>query len=43
MADGVVELELESATDVTVSRWAAQRQADLFERAFGRALMVRTA
>ena len=35
-ADGGIELQLQSATDVTVSRWAAQRQADLFERAFGR-------
>jgi len=38
--DGVVELRLQSNADVTVSRWAAQRQADLFKRAFGRELSV---
>ena len=41
--DGRVELELQSTEDATVSRWAAQRQADLFRRAFGRELTVRTA
>jgi exopolyphosphatase/guanosine-5'-triphosphate,3'-diphosphate pyrophosphatase len=39
--DGLVELQLQSDDDVTVSRWAAQRQADLFKRAFGRELSVR--
>jgi exopolyphosphatase / guanosine-5'-triphosphate,3'-diphosphate pyrophosphatase len=38
--DGRVELRLEAEADVTVSRWAAQRQGDLFERAFGRELAV---
>jgi exopolyphosphatase/guanosine-5'-triphosphate,3'-diphosphate pyrophosphatase len=38
--DGRVELRLQSDADVTVSRWAAQRQADLFERAFGKELTV---
>jgi exopolyphosphatase/guanosine-5'-triphosphate,3'-diphosphate pyrophosphatase len=39
-ADGTVELRLTAAGDVTVARWSAQRQADVFERAFGRALRV---
>jgi exopolyphosphatase / guanosine-5'-triphosphate,3'-diphosphate pyrophosphatase len=38
--DGRVELRLESTDDATISRWAAQRQADLFRRAFGRELEV---
>ena len=40
MSDGRVELRLQADGDVTVSRWAAQRQADLFRRAFGRELTV---
>ena len=40
MLDGAVELRLESSSDATVSRWGAQRQADLFRRAFGRELTV---
>jgi exopolyphosphatase/guanosine-5'-triphosphate,3'-diphosphate pyrophosphatase len=38
--DGRVELQLRSNTDVTVSRWGAQRQGDLFRRAFGKELVV---
>ena len=38
--DGHVQLALEADEDVTVARWAAQRQSDLFERAFGRELGV---
>ena len=38
--DGRVELQLQSKSDATVSRWAAQRQADLFRRAFGKELTV---
>ena len=38
--DGHVELALEADEDVTVACWAAQRQSDLFERAFGRELGV---
>jgi exopolyphosphatase/guanosine-5'-triphosphate,3'-diphosphate pyrophosphatase len=38
--NGDVELHLRSHADVTVSRWAAERQADLFRRAFGRELTV---
>ena len=40
--DGHVELLLEADEDVTIARWAAERQRDLFERAFGRELAVRT-
>jgi exopolyphosphatase/guanosine-5'-triphosphate,3'-diphosphate pyrophosphatase len=40
VADGGVELRLQANGDVTVSRWAAQRQADLFRRAFGKELTV---
>jgi exopolyphosphatase/guanosine-5'-triphosphate,3'-diphosphate pyrophosphatase len=38
--DGSVELRLESPVDATISRWGAQRQADIFRRAFGRELTV---
>jgi exopolyphosphatase/guanosine-5'-triphosphate,3'-diphosphate pyrophosphatase len=38
--DGTVELRLRSDEDVTVARWAAARQAELFARAFGRELSV---
>ena len=38
--DGTVELRLRADEDVTVARWAAARQAELFERAFGRELSV---
>jgi len=38
--DGHVQLVLEADEDVTVACWAAQRQSDLFERAFGRELGV---
>jgi len=38
--DGRVELRLQSTSDATISRWGAQRQADLFRRAFGRELTV---
>jgi exopolyphosphatase/guanosine-5'-triphosphate,3'-diphosphate pyrophosphatase len=38
--DGHVALRLDADEDVTIARWAAQRQADLFERAFGRELNV---
>src|SRR4051794_4079640 len=39
-SNGRVELRLESDVDVTVARWAAQRESDLFARAFGRELLV---
>jgi exopolyphosphatase/guanosine-5'-triphosphate,3'-diphosphate pyrophosphatase len=38
--NGNVELRLRSHADVTVSRWAAERQADVFRKAFGRELTV---
>jgi exopolyphosphatase / guanosine-5'-triphosphate,3'-diphosphate pyrophosphatase len=38
--DGAVQLELVADEDVPVARWAAQRQTDVFERAFGRALQI---
>jgi exopolyphosphatase/guanosine-5'-triphosphate,3'-diphosphate pyrophosphatase len=38
--NGVVELHLRADEDVTVARWAAERQADVFRRAFGRDLEV---
>ena len=40
VADGRVDIRLESDEDVTVACWAAQRQHDLFERAFGKQLSV---
>jgi len=40
VADGRVELRLKSRGDASVSRWGAERQADLFRRAFGRELVV---
>ena len=38
--DGVVELELDTTADVSFARWAAERQAPLFEQAFGRSLVL---
>jgi exopolyphosphatase/guanosine-5'-triphosphate,3'-diphosphate pyrophosphatase len=38
--DGTVELHLRADEDVTVARWAAARQSDMFARAFGRELEV---
>jgi exopolyphosphatase / guanosine-5'-triphosphate,3'-diphosphate pyrophosphatase len=38
--DGEVDLRLEADEDVTIARWAAERQRELFERAFGRTLAV---
>jgi exopolyphosphatase/guanosine-5'-triphosphate,3'-diphosphate pyrophosphatase len=40
VTDGTAELALEAHQDVTVARWGAQRQADVFERAFGLRLEV---
>ncbi len=39
--DGRVEIRLEADADVSVARWAAQRQSELFERAFGKELKLR--
>ena len=38
--DGRVEISLEADADVSVARWAAERQSDVFERAFGRTLEI---
>ena len=38
--DGAVRLDLVSESDAPVARWAAGREVDLFERAFGRGLEV---
>ncbi len=38
--NGVVELRLRADEDVTIARWAAERQADVFRAAFGRDLAV---
>jgi exopolyphosphatase/guanosine-5'-triphosphate,3'-diphosphate pyrophosphatase len=38
--DDHVQLHLDADEDVTIARWAAERQRDLFERAFGRELNV---
>jgi hypothetical protein len=40
--DGTVELVLDGGDgDVSLARWAASRQTDVFERAFDRRLVVR--
>ena len=41
--NGTVRLELETEGAAAVERWAAQREVDLFERAFGRQLKVQAA
>lgn len=38
--DGAVRLDLVAGSDARVARWAAAREVDLFERAFGRRLEV---
>ena len=38
--DGTIRLELEAEGAAAVERWAAQREVDLFDRAFGRNLEV---
>jgi exopolyphosphatase/guanosine-5'-triphosphate,3'-diphosphate pyrophosphatase len=40
VADGTVELQLEGSGDVSLAKWAAQREIDLFERTFDRRLEV---
>jgi exopolyphosphatase/guanosine-5'-triphosphate,3'-diphosphate pyrophosphatase len=39
-AGGAVTLELAADEDVSVSRWAAERETDLFARAYGRPLAI---
>jgi exopolyphosphatase/guanosine-5'-triphosphate,3'-diphosphate pyrophosphatase len=41
--DGTITLSLEADEDVSVSRWAAERERELFARAFGRQLAITTA
>ena len=41
--DGTVRLELEADGAAAVERWAAQREVDLFDRAFDKRLKVETA
>ena len=38
--DGHVDLRLHADEDVTIARWATERQGDVFRRAFGRDLNV---
>jgi exopolyphosphatase/guanosine-5'-triphosphate,3'-diphosphate pyrophosphatase len=38
--DGRVELLLEAHEDVSIARWAAQKEQEVFRRAFGRDLEV---
>ena len=40
VSDGTVELRLEGDGDVSLARWAAQREIDLFERTFDKRLAV---
>src|SRR3712207_3064809 len=40
IADGHVELRLEGGDDLSLARWAAQRETELFERTFSRPLAV---
>jgi exopolyphosphatase/guanosine-5'-triphosphate,3'-diphosphate pyrophosphatase len=42
-SDGTAQLLLSAHEDVTIARWGAQRQADVFERAFGLRLEIREA
>jgi len=39
----LVRLDLLAEGDVSVARWAAERQRDLFEQAFGRGLELAAA
>jgi exopolyphosphatase/guanosine-5'-triphosphate,3'-diphosphate pyrophosphatase len=38
--DGTVQIRMEATEDVSVARWAAERQADVFREAFGKELEV---
>jgi exopolyphosphatase/guanosine-5'-triphosphate,3'-diphosphate pyrophosphatase len=40
VVDGRVDMHLDAAGDVTIARWAAERQRDLFQRAFERELTI---
>jgi exopolyphosphatase/guanosine-5'-triphosphate,3'-diphosphate pyrophosphatase len=41
--DGTADLRLHSDEDVTLARWSAERERDLFERAFGLGLTLSSA
>ena len=41
--DGTIRLELDAEGSAAVERWAAQREVELFDRAFGRELLVANA
>ena len=38
--DGTVEVALHASDDVSLARWSAERQAEVFERAFGKRLKI---
>jgi len=38
--NGKVELTLDAHEDVTIARWAALNEAEVFEKAFGRELAI---
>jgi exopolyphosphatase/guanosine-5'-triphosphate,3'-diphosphate pyrophosphatase len=40
VSDGAVKVRMEATQDVSVARWAAERQGDVFRQAFGRKLEV---
>ena len=40
VTNGSVNLRLEAHEDVAIARWAAERQRDVFKKAFGRELEV---
>ena len=40
MHNGAVRLDLDADEGVEVARWAAEREVDLFRRAFGKGLVV---
>ena len=40
VSNGTVNLHLHADEDVTIARWATERQGDVFKRAFGRELSV---
>jgi exopolyphosphatase/guanosine-5'-triphosphate,3'-diphosphate pyrophosphatase len=40
VTNGRVELHLRAVEDVTIARWATERQGDVFRKAFGRELSV---
>ena len=40
VSNGHVELRLRAVEDVTIARWATERQGDVFRKAFGRDLNV---